>query len=114
MIMELPATMNAAYVTELGGPDTIRYGQLPVPQPDRYEVLISAAGIAVDPVDTFVRSGSFPTQIPFPFIVGRDVCGTVAAAGDEVDQFGLGERVWCNSLGHGAGRAPQPSMPWPM
>jgi NADPH:quinone reductase-like Zn-dependent oxidoreductase len=99
--MDLPTSMRAAYVTELGGPDTIRYGDLPVPQPGAHEVLICAAGIGVDPVDTFVRSGSFPTQTPFPFIVGRDVSGTVAAVGDRVHRFAVGDRVWCNSLGHG-------------
>lgn len=103
MSMSIPETMAAAYVNELGGPENIRYGPLPVPEPGPGDVLIRTAGVAVNPVDTFVRSGGFPTQTPFPFIIGRDVAGTVAAVGDQVDQFRAGDSVWCNSLGH-AGR----------
>lgn len=48
-------------------------------------------------VDTFVRSGAFSTAVPLPFVLGRDLVGTVAepAAG-----FAEGAPVWCNSLGH--------------
>lgn len=100
MVEQLPATMAAAYVNELGGPENIRYGHLPVPEPGPGDVVIATAGVAVNAVDTFVRSGGFPTRIPFPFIIGRDVAGRVAAAGDEVDRFRVGDPVWCNSLGH--------------
>lgn len=57
----------------------------------------------VNPVDTFVRSGAWRTPLEFPFVVGRDLVGTVAAAGPGVPGFAVGDRVWCNSLGH-AGR----------
>jgi len=39
----------------------------------------------------------------FPFVIGRDLVGTVAATGPGVTGFEPGQRVWCNSLGH-AGR----------
>src|SRR5262249_55596212 len=42
----------------------------------------------------------YPTPTPFPFIVGRDLVGTVRRTGDGVVGFGEGDRVWCNSLGH--------------
>ena len=59
--------------------------------------------MAVDPVDTFVRSGVYATPLPLPFVVGRDLVGEVAAAGPGAVGFAPGQRVWCNSLGH-AGR----------
>lgn len=99
--MNVPRTMAAAYVNRLGDPAEIDYGELPVPRPGPDEVLINAIGSAVNHVDTFVRSGSFPTPIRFPFVIGRDVAGTVVAVGDRVDQFRVGDRVWCNSMGHG-------------
>lgn len=95
--------MAAAYVQQLGGPDQINYGELPLPDPGPGDVLIKVDGVAVNHVDTFVRSGSFPTALPSPFIVGRDLVGTVAGVGQNVDQFRVRDRVWCNSLGH-AGR----------
>ncbi|NKY50715.1 NADPH:quinone reductase [Nocardia vermiculata] len=93
--------MEAAYVRELGGPDTIRCGQLPVPVIGPTDVLVSVEAVTVNPVDTLVRSGAFPTPTPFPFVIGRDLVGTVAAVGAGVGGFAVGDQVWENSLGHG-------------
>ncbi|MBC2865153.1 NADPH:quinone reductase [Streptomyces mexicanus] len=89
--------MRAAYVEKLGPPDLIRWGELPPPEPGPGEVLVNVLATTVNPVDTFVRSGVYRTPLPFPFVVGRDLVGTVAAAGSG---FAAGETVWCNSLGH--------------
>lgn len=89
--------MRAAYIEELGPPEVIRWGELPPPVPEAGEVLVDVLATAVDPVDTFVRSGVFRTPLPFPFVVGRDLVGTVASPGSG---FAAGETVWCNSLGH--------------
>lgn len=57
--------------------------------------------MAVNQVDTYIRSGRYPVPMPHPFVVGRDLAGTVAAASQESSGFAPGQRVWCNSLGHG-------------
>jgi NADPH:quinone reductase-like Zn-dependent oxidoreductase len=93
--------MRAAYLTELGPADAIRVGELPVPTPGPTDVLVAVEAVVVNPVDTLVRSGAFPTPTPFPFVIGRDLVGTVAAAGPGAAGFAAGQRVWCNSLGHG-------------
>jgi NADPH:quinone reductase-like Zn-dependent oxidoreductase len=90
--------MRAAYIEQLGSPDVIRHGVLPDPVPRPGEVLVDVRATAVDPVDTFVRSGRFRTPLTFPFVIGRDLVGTVAAA---AEGFEAGEAVWCNSMGHG-------------
>ncbi|WP_151769772.1 NADPH:quinone reductase [Streptomyces abyssomicinicus] len=95
--------MLAAYIEELGPPDVIRVGELPPPRPGPCDVLVDVEVTAVNQVDTFVRSGAFRTPVPFPFVVGRDLVGTVAEAGPGAPGFRPGDRVWCNSLGH-AGR----------
>ncbi|MEU6084221.1 NADPH:quinone reductase [Streptomyces sp. NPDC047108] len=92
--------MRAAYVETLGPPEAIRYGELPVPRPGPTDVLVDVLATPVNPVDTLIRSGAFATPIPFPFVVGRDAVGTVAAAGEGAPGFSAGDRVWCNSLGH--------------
>ena len=61
--------------------------------------------MAVNQVDTYIRSGRYPVSMPHPFVVGRDLVGTVAAASQESSGFTPGQRVWCNSLGHGGRRA---------
>jgi NADPH:quinone reductase-like Zn-dependent oxidoreductase len=93
-------TMLAAYVTELGGPDVIRIGALPVPRTGPTELLVEVDAVAASRVDAFVRSGWYATPTPFPFIVGRDLVGTVRHVGVGVTSFTEGDRVWCNSLGH--------------
>ncbi len=96
----LPETMLAAYITEHGSPDVIQVGRLPVPEPGPTDVLVRAELMAVNHVDTFVRSGAYATHTPFPFVIGRDLVGTVVATGAGVAEYGAGDRVWTNSLGH--------------
>jgi NADPH:quinone reductase-like Zn-dependent oxidoreductase len=99
--MSLPSRMNAAYITELGSADAIRYGELPVPSPGPTDVLVRVQATTVNPVDTLVRSGAYATSTPFPFVIGWDLVGAVAGAGAGAAGFSPGQPVWCNSLGHG-------------
>ncbi|MFF8727500.1 NADPH:quinone reductase [Streptomyces sp. NPDC015171] len=93
--------MRAAYIEQLGPPDVIRYGELPAPLAGPTDVLVDVLATAVDPVDAYVRSGVFRTPVDFPFVIGRDLVGTVAGTGPGAGGFRAGDRVWCNSLGHG-------------
>ena len=95
--------VHAAYITRLGSSDVITYGELPRPVPGPTDVLVRVEAVAVDPVDLFVRSGAYRTPTPFPFVLGRDVVGTVAETGPGATGFAVGERVWSHSMGH-AGR----------
>jgi NADPH:quinone reductase-like Zn-dependent oxidoreductase len=92
--------MRAAYIAGFGGPEVIRYGELPDPEPGPRQVLVRTEAVAVDNVDTFVRSGAWPTPVEFPLAIGRDLAGTVAAVGPEVTEFAPGDRVWTNSAGY--------------
>jgi NADPH:quinone reductase-like Zn-dependent oxidoreductase len=97
---KMPTSMRAAYVEELGPADNIRYGELPVPVVGPTDVLVEVEAVAVDPVDIFVRAGTWRTPTPFPFVIGRDLVGRVTHAGPGAVGFAPGQRVWCNSLGH--------------
>lgn len=88
----------AAYVTSLGDSSEIKVGQLPDPEPGPREVLVKVSAVTVNHVDTFIRSGAYPTALSYPFVIGRDLVGTVVSS--PVDRFAPGDRVWCNSLGH--------------
>ena len=94
-----PETMRAAYVERLGPPEEIVVGELAVPARGPTDVLVAVELVAANPVDAFVRSGRYPTRVTFPFVVGRDLVGTIAASGPGAP-FGVGEGVWANSLGH--------------
>jgi NADPH:quinone reductase-like Zn-dependent oxidoreductase len=92
--------MKAAYIEATGGAGNIRVGELPMPRPQATEVLVRLEASEVNHVDLFVRSGAFPTALTFPFVIGRDLVGTVVSVGDAVEEFSVGDRVWSNSLGH--------------
>ena len=94
---------RGAYVERLGPAESIRYGDVSIPAPGPTDVLVRVEATAVNRVDTFIRAGSFPTPLSLPFVIGRDLVGTVAAAGPGASGFAVGDPVWCNSLGH-AGR----------
>ncbi|NKQ54338.1 zinc-binding dehydrogenase [Amycolatopsis sp. K13G38] len=93
--------MLAAYIRATGGVEQIEVGRLPTPVPGPTDVLVRMGLSDVNHVDLFVRSGAYRTHTPFPFVLGRDLVGTVAATGPGVTEFAPGDRVWCNSLGHG-------------
>ncbi|MET8982245.1 NADPH:quinone reductase [Streptomyces sp. NPDC004539] len=96
--------MLAAYIEEFGAPDVIRHDELPAPRPGPSDVLVRVEAAAVNHVDTFVRSGAWRTPVPWPFVIGRDLVGTVAETSPGATGFAVGDRVWCNSMGH-AGRS---------
>jgi NADPH2:quinone reductase len=92
--------MNAAFIERFGPPEVIRYGELAVPQVGPRGVLVRVAAVAVNNIDTYIRSGLYPTRPPMPFIIGRDLAGTVVATGSEVTRFRPGDAVWANNQGY--------------
>lgn len=99
----VPQLMQAAFIWETGSANETQIGQLPVPRPGPDDVLVQMVASAVNHVDLFVRSGAYRTELSFPFVIGRDLVGTVVQTGENVHGFAHGDTVWCNSLGY-AGR----------
>jgi NADPH:quinone reductase len=91
--------MKAAYIETIGGPDVIRYGDLPKPTPKDNEVLVRVGASALNPIDLYIRAGTVPMPLPRPFIPGCDVAGTVEAVGPAVKNFAPGDRVWGSNQG---------------
>ena len=83
--------MYAIEVAETGGPEVLSYVERPQPVPGPGQVLIKAEAIGVNFIDTYFRSGQYPREVPF--VVGMEVCGTIAAVGDDVAALGIGDRV---------------------
>lgn len=97
---DVPARMGAAFIRKVGSADEIVWGELPVPEPAADEVLVKTEVVTVNHVDTFVRSGAFPTAMAFPFVIGRDVVGTVVRPAAASSAVRAGDMVWSNSLGY--------------
>ncbi|MDA4109523.1 quinone oxidoreductase family protein [Mycolicibacterium holsaticum] len=83
--------MHAIEITETGGPEVLTYVEKPQPAPGPGEVVIKAEAIGVNFLDTYFRSGLYARDTPF--VVGNEVCGTVAAVGDDVAALRVGDRV---------------------
>lgn len=91
--------MKAAYIEAPGPPELIQYGDLPTPEPKATEVRVKVAASAVNPIDTYLRSGMVAANLPKPFIPGGDFAGVVDAVGGGVTRFKVGDRVWGSNQG---------------
>ncbi len=91
--------MKAAYIEKTGPPEVITYGDLPRPEPSPTEVLVKVKAVAVNPIDTYIRSGAVPMELPIPYIVGCDLAGVVEAVGPAVNHLMIGDRVWGSNQG---------------
>jgi NADPH2:quinone reductase len=91
--------MKAAFYETTGGPEVIRYGDLPKPTPKAGELLIRLGAASLNPIDTYIRAGAVSMPLPKPFITGCDFAGTIEAVGPGVQDFRAGDRVWGTNQG---------------
>src|ERR1044071_6020631 len=93
--------MKAAFINQTGPPEVIIYGDLPRPQPGASECLVRVAAVDVNPIDVYIRAGMVPARLNFPYVIGRDLAGTIVETGAKVKQFKAGDRVWVTGQGVG-------------
>ncbi len=85
--------MKAVRFHEHGGPEVLRYEDVPDPQIQANEVLVRVRACAMNHLDLWLRQGYPGRQIPLPRIVGSDIAGEVAAVGALVTKVKRGDRV---------------------
>lgn len=88
------ATMRAVYYDSYGGPEVLKFGNLPTPKPRINQVLIRVMATSVNPIDWRLRQGSMKQLLRghFPRIPGYDVAGYVIEAGGDIT-LKRGDRV---------------------
>lgn len=88
--------MKAIAIKEFGGIDKLSIIEVPTPKPAPDEILIEVAYTAVNPVDWKIREGYLKNWMPheFPIILGWDVSGRVAAAGEGAHGFKPGDAIY--------------------
>ncbi|WP_234791486.1 quinone oxidoreductase family protein [Mycolicibacterium mucogenicum] len=91
-----PDTMRAMVLTEFGGPDVLHAAELPTPVPRADEVLVEIACSSVNPADWKTREGKLSAYIDyhFPFVLGFDLAGVIAAVGPDVTRWQVGDQVF--------------------
>ena len=90
--------MKAVLLTGHGGPDKLVYGEAPDPVAGSGEVVVDVHAASINAADYKVRLGggaySAASNLKFPYILGRDFSGTVAALGQGVSDFAIGDPVF--------------------
>ena len=85
--------MKAIRIHQFGDPSVLQYQDVPEPEVSTGHVLIKFEAIGVNPVDTYIRSGSNPSRA-LPYTPGDDAAGVVVAVGEGVSRVKVGDRVY--------------------
>ena len=86
--------MRAIQIKTTGGPEVMELVELPTPKPGAGQVLVKIEASGVNFIDTYLREGRYPAELPF--IPGQEAAGTVVALGGGVSGFAVGDRVAWN------------------
>jgi len=97
----LPDSMTAIEISAPGDPEVLSPTQRPLPQPEAGEVLIQVAAAGVNRPDCLQRQGSYPPPPGASDLPGLEVAGKIAALGEDVHQWQLGDRVCALLTGGG-------------
>ena len=90
----------AVRVHKYGGPEVLTYEEVEVPAPGPGQVRIKNHACGINYIDTYFRSGLYPSPTGLPFISGNEAAGEVVAVGSGVTDLKVGDRVaYTSALG---------------
>src|SRR5271170_8392989 len=101
--------MHAVVISEPGGPEVLRWTEVADPRPGPGEVLVEVAAAGLNRADLMQRQGLYPPPPGAPPYPGLECSGTVAALGEGVTRWQIGDQV-CALLS-GGGYAEQVVVP---
>ncbi len=95
--------MKAIVVREWGPPEVMKLEEVPAPAPGAGQVLVRVKAVGVNPVETYVRAGTYVRKPTLPYTPGSDLAGVVDASGANVTSVKAGDRVYAHgTAGTGA------------
>jgi hypothetical protein len=89
-----PDTMKAVQVATFGGPEELRVQTIPVPSVGDDDVLVRVFAAGVNPVETYIRAGTYANLPALPFTPGNDGAGIIEQVGVNVKTKKIGDRVY--------------------
>ena len=98
---KLPATMTAIAISEPGGPMVLKPEKRPLPEPKPGEILIRVRAAGVNRPDVLQRQGAYPAPSGASDLPGLEVAGEVAALGEGVRRWKVGDTVTALTPGGG-------------
>src|SRR4029077_12462377 len=87
-------SMKAIRVSEFGEPKVLRLEDVPTPRPGPSQVLVRMHAVGVNPVETYIRAGTFGYRPMLPYTPGNDGAGVVEEVGSDVNELKPGDRVY--------------------
>ena len=96
--------MKAIVVREFGPAEVMTLEEVPDPSPGPGQVLVRVKAVGVNPVEVYIRAGTYARKPSLPYTPGADAAGIVEAVGAGVASMKTGDRVYANGTadGHGA------------
>ncbi len=94
--------MQAIRVHEFGGPEVMKLEEVPHLRPGPGQVLLGVKAAGVNPVDTYIRQGTYGSLPDLPYTPGMDAAGIIEAIGDGVTDMAVGSRVYTSGTLTGA------------
>ena len=89
--------MKAIRVHDFGGPEVLRLEDVADPKPGAGEVVVRIHAAGVNPVETYIRTGTYARKPTLPYTPGSDGGGVVEAVGQGVTQWKKGDRVYVSA-----------------
>lgn len=86
--------MKAIRVREFGGPEVLKLEELPDLQVGQGQVVVRVHAAGVNPVEAYVRTGTYAFKPNLPYTPGNDAAGVVTAVGEGVKRVKAGDRVY--------------------
>jgi NADPH2:quinone reductase len=94
--------MKAVRVHQFGGPEVMRVEEVADPRPGPHQVVVNIKAAGVNPVDSYIRTGTYARKPALPYTPGSDAAGIVESTGNEVRGFRPGDRVYIGGTLTGA------------
>ncbi len=96
----VPKTMKAIVAHEYGGPDVLKFEEVPVPEPKENEILVRVIASGVNPADPLILNGKYAKEFGthLPLILGYDMAGVVVKTGAKVTKLKVGDPVYAYLL----------------
>ncbi|MGH7191118.1 MAG: NADPH:quinone reductase [Acetobacteraceae bacterium] len=94
--------MKAIRVQQFGGPEAMKLEEVPDPRPGTGEIVVRLKAAGVNPVDAYVRAGTYAVKPSLPYTPGWDGAGVVEAVGADADTVRPGDRVYIAGTVSGA------------
>lgn len=86
--------MKAIEVAAFGDSNVLEYKEVNAPDVREDEIYVALKAAAVNPVETYIRQGTYAQLPPLPYVPGKDGAGVVTAVGKRVNSFKAGDRVF--------------------